>query len=121
MNSKELLIVQDIVKFQTPTFTGQETTDTNILLEEGPKLIKRIKKKDPKQCSDQFKIQCIQFFIQYYTTRMFLLAPIPTEEQLEKVQMNITLGPPKYPEVNQKNWKHSKGIRLLIWNLHGKC
>jgi len=44
---------------------------------------------------------------------MFLLAPIPTEEQLEKVQMNITLGPPKYPEVNQKKLETFKRDQIV--------
>jgi len=47
----------------------------NKLLRQGPQLIKKISKINPSGCSDQFKLTAAQFFIQYYTIRMFELAP----------------------------------------------
>lgn len=45
------------------------------LLKQAPKLIAKLSKMDPSSCSDQFKLTVVQFFIQYYTMRMFELAP----------------------------------------------
>lgn len=45
------------------------------LLKEAPKLISKLAKMDPEACSDHFKLSVVQFFIQYYTVRMFELAP----------------------------------------------
>merc|ERR1719361_2323659 len=45
------------------------------ILRQGPKLIQKISKVDPRGVSDQFKLTAAQFFIQYYTMRMFELAP----------------------------------------------
>jgi len=50
--------------------------DPQRLLTQGPDVIKRIKKKRPEHCSDQFKVQASQFFLGYYHMRMFSLAPI---------------------------------------------
>jgi len=45
------------------------------LIKQAPKLIAKLSKMDPGSCSDQFKLTVVQFFIQYYTVRMFELAP----------------------------------------------
>jgi len=121
MNTGEKIIIQELSKFQTPKMLPQYNINPNSILEEAPKLIKRIKTRDPEQCSDQFKIQSVQFFIQYYTTRMFMLAPIPIQSHTEKIQKDVLTGPPKSYEVDQKSCKNLKLIRLLIWNSPGKC
>jgi len=57
--------------------TGFGGPDNAGILNAGPNIIKSIKKRSPEQCSDQFKVTCVQFFIHYYTLRMFALAPSP--------------------------------------------
>jgi len=60
--------------------------ETKKLMTKSPSLIKRIKKKDPSTFGDQFKMMAVQFFIQYYTMRMFSLAPLPTPEDQQRAQ-----------------------------------
>jgi len=63
---------------------GMQAPDPKKMVKEAPALIKRIKKKNPEQCSDEFRMTCVQFFIQYYTFRMFTMAPIPDQADIDK-------------------------------------
>merc|ERR1719361_2130376 len=40
-----------------------------------PNMMQMQQKMNPEACSDHFKLSVVQFFIQYYTVRMFELAP----------------------------------------------
>merc|ERR1719361_980939 len=65
-------------------------------MDQGPKIIAKIKKRDPSMCSDAFKFAAVQFFVQYYTIRMFSLAPMPDPSQMGPPGM----GPPPEPQID---------------------
>jgi len=65
---------------------GMSPPDPQRMIKEAPALIKRIKKKNPEQCSDEFRMTAVQFFIQYYTFRMFTMTPMPDPAEIEKLQ-----------------------------------
>lgn len=84
MASSEQYLMEKIMKLSPPPpmgGMGPEMTPEKMqqmsqnLLKQAPKLIAKLSKMDPASCSDQFKLTVVQFFIQYYTVRMFELAP----------------------------------------------
>jgi len=84
MASSEQYLMEKIMKLSPPPpmgGMGAEMTPQKIqqmsmnLLKQAPKLISKLSKMDPSSSSDQFKLTVVQFFIQYYTVRMFELAP----------------------------------------------
>lgn len=84
MASSEQYLMEKIMKLSPPPpmgGMGAEMTPEKMqqmsqnLLKQAPKLIAKLSKMDPASCSDQFKLTVVQFFIQYYTVRMFELAP----------------------------------------------
>jgi len=72
--SEKNLLQKMMVHMEPSAFGGSEGAS---MISVGPDIIKSIKKRSPEQCSDQFKVTCVQFFIHYYTLRMFALAPSP--------------------------------------------
>jgi len=85
MANSEQYLMEKIMKLSPPPpmggMGGMEMTPQKIqqmsmnLLKQAPKLISKLSKMDPSSSSDQFKLTVVQFFIQYYTVRMFELAP----------------------------------------------
>jgi len=85
MANSEQHLMEKIMKLSPPPpmggMGGMEMTPQKIqqmsmnLLKQAPKLISKLSKMDPSSSSDQFKLTVVQFFIQYYTVRMFELAP----------------------------------------------
>jgi len=90
-NSEKNLLQQMMRYMEPPSDPSQMGTQ---ILHAAPDLIKRIKKRRPKQCSDQFKVTAVQFFIHYYTLRMFALAPAPDPMQMQAMSMQDPMQDP---------------------------
>jgi len=97
MEPPEQQIVRNIQNLLGPMMMPQMGSDPNgipKLMSEGPQIIAKIKKREPSMCSDAFKFAAVQFFVQYYTIRMFSLAPMP------EAPMNPMGGPPPEPQID---------------------
>lgn len=84
----EAQILRQISELSQPPTDAQSHQAS---LAKAPQLIKKIKRKSPESASDNFKLQAVQFFIHYYTLRMFSLAP------QQDPGMNPMMGMPGMP------------------------
>jgi len=92
----EAQIVRQIQELSQPPTDAQAHQRS---LAAAPALIKKIKKKSPESASDNFKLQAVQFFIHYYTLRMFSLAPQPEPMGMPGM-MGMPGEPPRDPALD---------------------